>query len=354
MEKRIIHICQNYNTSLYFKLFSEMNSVIDIDQIVFYPFINTSSTKIKSKERIIVHSKKSVNHLFRHLFLLRALYNCYNFKREIKTNRNDIIHCHTLFNDGVLGYILSRKFNNQLVISIRMSDIQIYRYKIWLRPFLYFLKSRKVKFIALSPSIAEKFKFLQPKIIGNGVDSEFHSQIKSFSKNKRTGRLKAICIGRLIKSKNIDFIYQNRDLFSQLTIIGDNYPKTKFGSDLKIKLQSSLDIKYHESLNKSEILKELDESDVFVLPSMNETFGIVYLEALSRGIPIINFKNSGVSGLFNKKCGAEMHKLTREELSKSILEIKSNYDTYQINAIEESKKYSWRHIAEQIINVYEL
>ena len=39
------------------------------------------------------------------------------------------------------------------------------------------------------------------------------------------------------------------------------------------------------------------EADIFVLPSKNETFGMVYMEALAHGNIVLCTQNSGVDGI---------------------------------------------------------
>lgn len=46
-------------------------------------------------------------------------------------------------------------------------------------------------------------------------------------------------------------------------------------------------------LTKPEVLRELDASDFFVLPSRMETFGVVLIEALARGVPVIATRSGG-------------------------------------------------------------
>ena len=37
---------------------------------------------------------------------------------------------------------------------------------------------------------------------------------------------------------------------------------------------------------------------IFVMPSLTETFGIVFIEALSQGLPLIYTKGQGIDGYF--------------------------------------------------------
>ena len=48
--------------------------------------------------------------------------------------------------------------------------------------------------------------------------------------------------------------------------------------------------------NKSELLGIYRSSSIFIMPSTGETFGLVYIEALSQSLPVIYTKGDGVYG----------------------------------------------------------
>jgi glycosyltransferase involved in cell wall biosynthesis len=51
---------------------------------------------------------------------------------------------------------------------------------------------------------------------------------------------------------------------------------------------------------KEKLLNNYRNSDIFIMPSYNETFGLVYIEAMSQGLPIIYTQNEGVDGYFKE------------------------------------------------------
>ena len=54
---------------------------------------------------------------------------------------------------------------------------------------------------------------------------------------------------------------------------------------------------YYGEITDKKTLKNLyRENDMFVMPSKNETFGLVYIEALLQGLPILYAKNEGIEG----------------------------------------------------------
>ena len=52
------------------------------------------------------------------------------------------------------------------------------------------------------------------------------------------------------------------------------------------------------------IWEKLDKSDIFILPSTNETFGLCYIEAMTRGLIVIAKQNESMAGIIeNNKNG---------------------------------------------------
>ena len=50
---------------------------------------------------------------------------------------------------------------------------------------------------------------------------------------------------------------------------------------------------------RKNLIEFIGENDIFVMPSINETFGLVYAEAMSQGLPVIYTKGQGFDKQFN-------------------------------------------------------
>ncbi len=347
----VLHICQNYNTNLYSKLFSEVAELKKVNQVVFYPFISKYSYHKSSKFK--VHAKKSVPFYFRHFFLLRAVLNYINLRRSVNLDTIDVIHCHTLFNDGVVGLLATLFSKRKLIISVRYSDVQIKKIKFWLWPFVYLLKLKASKWIFISIQIKNYFSQLDGVVIGNGISKSFFTTPKNSLKRKKP-QLRLLYVGRIIKRKNInviiDFVsHKNHSLF----VVGEAFPKTAWGSSQIKKLKAHQNISYEPHLETQQIIEVMDKSDVFVMASVRETFGIVYIEAMSRGLPIIYTKGTSVDGMFSREVGIGLKSISPKSIEEAINNIVSNYNYYHKNAIREAQSYRWNNIAEQIIACYD-
>lgn len=107
-----------------------------------------------------------------------------------------------------------------------------------------------------------------------------------FSRHKK---LKVLFVGGLSQRKGLSYLFDAANLLNgkiELTIIGSRVAKCP---PLDAALQQ---YRYIPSLPHHEILKEMDQHDVFVFPSLFEGFGLVILEAMARGIPVITTQHT--------------------------------------------------------------
>ena len=89
------------------------------------------------------------------------------------------------------------------------------------------------------------------------------------------------------------------------------------------------------------------------MPSIHETFGMAYAEALSQGLPVIYTKGQGFDGFFTQgEVGYAVKSNDYNSIAKYVIEIYENYETYSKNCIKKAIKFDWNNIAELYINLY--
>lgn len=105
----------------------------------------------------------------------------------------------------------------------------------------------------------------------------------------------------------------------------------------------------------TKLMKEYSVADIFVMPSFTETFGLVYAEALSQGLPIIYTKNEGFDGFFsNGEIGKAVVAGNIGDIVNGIKYIIHNYNTIQkrITTID-FEKFNWDKISRIYLKHYQ-
>jgi glycosyltransferase involved in cell wall biosynthesis len=220
--------------------------------------------------------------------------------------RPSLVHAHKFTFEGLAGWYVARHFGVPLFISLRGEvETKVFRAKPLLRPFLrsiardaarlYFVSAWfEPMFAAFVPGQATKARRL-PNIVRNisptitiappdqGLVSVFN-----LDTNKRKGL--AWLLDAMV-------IAVRAEPDCTLEIIGGGSPAAiercaamiaKRGLDASVRLVGAL--------SNAELLQRLPHYRAMALPSLNETFGMVYVESLFAGIPVLYTAGTAVDG----------------------------------------------------------
>lgn len=99
------------------------------------------------------------------------------------------------------------------------------------------------------------------------------------------------------KDKNVDSVIRatRRIPDINLEIVGDG-PRMGELKKLSKKIGVEGRVSFTGRLSHSDTLSRMRVADVFAMPSTRETFGMVYLEAMSKGCITIGSRNEGIDG----------------------------------------------------------
>ena len=103
---------------------------------------------------------------------------------------------------------------------------------------------------------------------------------------------------------------------------------------------------------REEIPLWMNACDVFVLPSLSESFGIVQIEAMACGKPVVATRNGGSEGIIiNEKLGILVGPKDSDGLAKAILvALETEWDDEFIR--DYARQFAWDGIAKGIVGVY--
>lgn len=143
------------------------------------------------------------------------------------------------------------------------------------------------------------------------------------------------------------------DMSVHLTIGGDGELKESLG---KLILQLGLErqVVLCGRLTRNDVRERYRRSDVFVLPSRVETFGVVLIEAASFGLPLVSTYSGGPEDIVNSINGILVKPGEVLLLAKALVEIKETISQYDPIAIREDclRRFSRQVFFERLNSIY--
>lgn len=150
-----------------------------------------------------------------------------------------------------------------------------------------------------------------------------------------------IFAGRLIESKNvqhtieaISFLSENIKNKISFKIVGDGYYKQNL-IDLSKKYQLEDVIEFKEKVRHEDVFDMMDKSDAFVMVT-EETFGMVYVEAMSQGCIVIGAKKQGIDGVIVNEENGFLVDLNDSKLLADMIEKLYRLNEDEINKISKN------------------
>ncbi|MFH6604962.1 glycosyltransferase [Maribacter algicola] len=276
------------------------------------------------------------------------------------------MHATTLYSDGALALKINKIWGIPYVVGVRGSDVNSFsKYRPDLHTVAKEVLKNASKIIFISCSIESKFynlSYVKPikeilakksLTISNGIDDFWFKNIRA---RKTLLPSRILYIGNFTANKNVKrlisaFLHlQKVNGALRLDLVG------KGGADAKkiteLASQYSDIIKYHGPIYDKEELKIVyQNAHIFAMTSISETFGLVYLEAMSQGLPIVCSQNEGVDHTFEHKVGEFVNPKSVDSIEKGLRKILHNYEIYLNEEIDFSN-YDWERIADRYYGLY--
>jgi glycosyltransferase involved in cell wall biosynthesis len=211
---------------------------------------------------------------------------------------------------------------------------------------------------SLSKKIMSNFK-LDSIVLPNIVNSIIFCQKNKKKNDHKKNEFVFVSVGTLDYNKGFDLLVKAFSLSNfgysvKLKIIGDGELMKELKSDVK-KLGLQNNVEFLGFMNREQISKVYNDCDVFVLASRGETFGLVYIEALLAGMPIIATSCGGPEDFINETNGILTPINDVEKLSESLVFMYHNSRKYDPEIISENafNKFSPQVIAQKLSNLYQ-
>ncbi len=279
----------------------------------------------------------------------------------------DILHAYTVFTDGNVAYQFKKKYGIPYVVAVRNTDINtFFKYMIHLRKrgikilknasAIFFLSNayQKILFEKYVPEHLKKEFESKSFIIPNGMDNFWFDNKFTEKKSIRKGEINICFAGKLDKNKNCNLTVE---ACKKLIEKGYSVKYTAIGRLVDASFSKVIEenpfITHIPFLKKEELINYYRQNDIFVMPSFTESFGMVYVEAMSQGLPVIYTKNEGFDGQFPEgEVGYRVSSTSSDDIVDATEKIISDYDNISSNCIENICCFDWSSIAEKYVSIY--
>lgn len=275
----------------------------------------------------------------------------------------DIIHAHSAFWGGIAATYLSKKYNIPLVMT-EHSSLKYAKYaKDSYKEYIYEAYEKADSLIAVGNGLKKELQGYVDRpidVIHNMVDL----QLFYIDENNKSIDLES---SKEFKFFSCAFLEEGKGMECLIRAFTEAFRNEnislKIGGDgsLKLELKKLIEelgmdnqIKLLGALSREEVSNEMRNCDVFALPSEHETFGVVYIEALACGKPVIGADNGGAEDIIREENGIIAKKKNVKDLAKAMRLIKKNYSIYDKYEIREKTifSYSEKVLVEKLKGVY--
>lgn len=268
--------------------------------------------------------------------LKNASYIVEKYFNKLKPDR---VHIAT---EGSLGlamrqYCRKNKMNYNTSYHTRLADYGWILYGVpafltWLYVRWFHKCSGKV--LVTTKSIAKQVGLNNCIVWGRGVDTDLFSPD---GKQKKPEEKTIITVGRVSKDKNLDDFCK---IPGYRKILAGDGP---YLSTLELKYP---DVQFTGYIPHNELKNIYNRAHVFVFPSKFDTFGLVILEAMACGLPVVAYDVPSPSDIVEDGVTGYLGESLEENLEKAF----RNLDALSGNALQYAESKSWNSIADQFIS----
>ncbi len=240
-----------------------------------------------------------------------ALPNFFKIKAKLKSFRPDIIHIVTPFNIGICGLRYAKKYDVPVVGSYHTKFDQYLAYydlqflsKFFWKYMRWFYRHLEMTYVPSRDTMEQlqRMGFTRMDVWGSGVDCDlFHPDYdKEHVRQQYQIEEPYILsyVGRLAPEKEVDTLMKIAHSLPEETKKKVHWLITGDGpSREEMEKSASANMTFTGYLDGQDLARVYAASDLFIFPSVTETFGNVVLEALASGTPVIAAKAGGVQNI---------------------------------------------------------
>lgn len=345
--------------------------------VVFYPYLNGdfktflkgNKKKVETRRRNGVDVIEMPQNIYlpkaKEVFitlLIKKTLKCFKRYSE-KEGTPDIIHSHSAFMGGIIGLELKRKFKVPLVHTEHTSGFVFHKEqytKLDLEKVTH-LYNQSDKFLFVSNYFKTSFetslnlKGHQSCVLPNIVADDFFENPHPLP----TDNIRALSVGSLIQVKNHFLLLKawvhvvDKYPDARLVIAGNGVLENEL-KEFAAKESIPESIHWQNGVTKDELIRLIDDSNIVVSTSFQETFGLILAESIARGRPVVSTDSGGPRDFVNETTGMLVpHE--PEEVANAIIRIFKKIASYEPLTLSANchDKFGSKVINDHLIKIYD-
>lgn len=366
----LTHISNNFlGSTVHASLVNSLSKKGVEEQFVYCPLQKAFiiNENIKVDESVLVYSPRIFCKLIRYFPLLKVLYSFFSFLFFIRKNnlKPSFVIAHNLWSDGMVAWLYHKFTGTPYTVAVRDTDINLFIPRlVYYRWLIRKVAHNSKRVIYINKAYSARMKSAYPKIyssihseqvIYNGIIDEWLLFRELVDNRKRD--LKVCFVGSFIKRKNLKNSVRAIKNLNQggsgISFVAIGGSEEDFLSCTELSEIPRWVTVVPKTRDRQLISRHLRDSRVFLMPSFSETFGLVYIEALSQGCCLIHSENEGIDGIFSEPFIKSVEPHNVDDIANKVGLLISKFpcgvDPEDVSRL--TKNFAWSHIAEQYLEI---
>jgi glycosyltransferase involved in cell wall biosynthesis len=320
--------------------------------------LSDSRTKATISSKLFAVPRMMVGGLIHYWSIFSA------FRKLVREGwKPDIIHAH-VYLAGVPAVILGKLYKIPVVITEHTTEIATHSLMTLNQKELRFAMSRAKFVLPVSDDLKEtvenyygiKSRF---RVVPNVIDTKMFYPLTPQAENEEHRETRILLICNLIPQKGIPYLLEalgqirRKERRFRLDIVGNGPNRTEYE---KLTEYFGLEdvVKFHGLKPKEEVADFMRKCDFFVQPSLWETFGVVYIEAMACGKPVIGSNLPVLREIIDQRVGILVPPRDVKALKAAIEYMLDNYKNYSPEKIAQyaRERFSYEVVGKMLDEVY--
>lgn len=296
---------------------------------------------------------------------------CQLYEQHAKLHSHpDLIQVHSSIWGGLVAVWINQHFGIPFVITEHRGRFTYNGpeakglFKEWHYPFLDNVFRQAAHIVTVSKSLQKGIFDICPEarkkatVIPNMTDTDFFSPAPANNKTRKPFTF--LCVASLERAKGLHIllkafdVLQQKDPDSVRLVIGGNGPEAKKLQRMSTRLHLDGTVSFTGHLSREQLREQLQMTDAFVLPSLFEAFGIVLIEAMACGLPVIGTRSGGPGEIITRETGLTAECNHSQSLANAMETLMRQYGNYDRGLIRKRAQthYSRDAVIKQYIDLY--